>query len=123
MNDSILNNTKQLLGIENDYDAFDVDIIIYINSALMQLAQSGVGKEGYYIEDSTSIWSDFLGDYDDVRAIATYVYLYVRSIFDPPSNSFVMEAIQSQMNEILWRLTIQVEEGRMPQFRIEREQA
>lgn len=112
MNDSILNNTKQLLGIENDYDAFDVDVIIHINSALMQLAQSGVGKEGYYIEDSTSIWSDFLGDYDDVRAIATYVYLYVRSIFDPPSNSFVMEAIQSQMNEILWRLTIQAEEGR-----------
>lgn len=46
--DSILTSVKKLLGLPADYEAFDPDIIMYINTVLMILSQMGVGlKEGF----------------------------------------------------------------------------
>lgn len=48
--DSILTSVKKLLGLPADYEAFDPDIIMYINTVLMILSQMGVGpKEGFYL--------------------------------------------------------------------------
>ena len=49
---SILTSVKKLLGLPADYEAFDPDIIMYINTVLMILSQMGVGpKEGFFISD------------------------------------------------------------------------
>lgn len=46
--DSILTSVKKLLGLPADYEAFDPDIVMYINTVLMILSQMGVGpKEGF----------------------------------------------------------------------------
>ena len=35
MNDSILVSIKKMLGLPDEYDAFDLDIITHINSAVL----------------------------------------------------------------------------------------
>ena len=41
--DSILTSIKKILGITEEYEHFDPDIIMHINSAFMILNQLGVG--------------------------------------------------------------------------------
>ena len=110
INESILATIKKMLGLEDDYTPFDVDIVIHINSALMTLMQIGVGpKEGFTVEDYSQKWSDFLINPTNLNSVKTYTYLYVKMLFDPPTNSFVMEAMKRQVEEILFRLNVQAE--------------
>lgn len=109
--ESILTSIKKLLGIAEDYEAFDTDIIIHINSALMVLNQLGIGEEGFTIDSAAETWDDFLGKSENVNAVKTLVYLRVRLAFDPPANSFVTSAIQEMIKEYEWRLNVQVDPG------------
>lgn len=43
MSESILTSIKKLLGITEEYEQFDPDIIMHINSVFMILTQMGVG--------------------------------------------------------------------------------
>lgn len=109
--DSILTSIKKLLGIAEDYEHFDADIIIHINSVLMVLTQLGVGPvEGFVIEDDSATWNDFVPDTSPVKmsAIKTYVYLRVRLLFDPP-NGTVISMINEQIAELGWRLNLSAE--------------
>ena len=111
METSILNSTKNILGISSDYTAFDVDIITHINTALSILAQLGIGPvEGFMIEDDTAEWADFLGTDKQYNAVKTYVYLKVRQLFDPPTTSYLISAFNEQVRELEWRLSIHREE-------------
>ena len=103
---SILNSIKKLLGITEEYDHFDVDIIMHINSAFMVLTQLGVGPAGgFTIEDDLSVWSDFLPVNDPkFEAVKTYIYLKVRIVFDPPTSAAVLSAMERQITELEWRL-------------------
>ena len=110
MDNSILSTIKKMLGLDADYDAFDTDIIIHINSALMNLMQMGVGPStGFSINGDFETWPEFFGTYTDLQGVKTYIYLKVRLVFDPPSTSFVIDAIQKQIAELEWRLNIQTE--------------
>ena len=111
MNDSILNDVKKLLGIMESYEHFDVDIIIHINTAFSTLTQLGVGpSDGFSITNKTETWADFIGDdYLKFQSVKTYIYLKVKMIFDPPSNSSATEAIKSTISELEWRLNINAE--------------
>ena len=109
--DSILTSIKKLLGIAQECTDFDMDLIIHINSVLMILTQLGVGPEkGFTIGDSRDLWKDFLeDDLSKLEAVRTFVYLKVRLIFDPPSNSAVIESINRTISELEWRLNVAVE--------------
>ncbi len=112
MSDSILDTIKQLLGIEAEDTAFDTDVIVHINSALMTLNQLGVGPSAAFsIQDKDDIWEDFLEKSTDLEAVKTYIYLKVRTVFDPPSSSAVLEAMNRSISELEWRLNVQAEEG------------
>lgn len=108
--DSIFVSIKKMLGLEDDYTPFDSDILVYINSALMTLTQLGIGpKEGFIVSDYTATWSDFLTNKTNLEAVKSYVYLSVKVLFDPPTSSFVMDAMQKQIEQIGWRLNVQAE--------------
>ena len=108
--DSILTSVKKLLGITEECTDFDADIIMHINSALMILTQIGVGpSEGFFIEDKTDFWDDFIDDIEQLEAVKTYVYMRVRLMFDPPSSSAVMEAMNRTISELEWRLNLVAE--------------
>lgn len=109
--DSILASVKQMLGVTEDYDAFDLDIITDINATFMILNQLGVGpKGGFVISGNDETWP-MLTDREDLSAIQTYVYMRVRLMFDPPSNSFIVESFNKQIAEFEWRLRLEVEGG------------
>lgn len=105
--DSILTSVKKLLGIAEEYDTFDTDIIIHINSVFMILTQLGVGpKEGFSISDASSSWSEFISDGPKMEAVKSYMYAKVRLLFDPPSSSTVMQSLNSIISELEWRLNV-----------------
>lgn len=107
MEESILTTVKKLIGLEELYTQFDLDIIIGINSAFSALRQIGVGPEGgFSIQDKTAVWSDFTDEDTDLESVKTYVYLKTRLVFDPPSSSSIIDSIKSVIEEIEWRLSI-----------------
>ena len=107
MSGSILNNTKKILGIAEDYNVFDTDIIIHINSVLNTVTQLGIGpEEGFMIEDSAATWVDFIGNDKRLNAVKSYVYLRVRLLFDPPATSYLIAAVNEQCREMEWRLNV-----------------
>ena len=104
---SILTDTKQTLGLDYDYLAFDLDIITFINAAFSTLDQLGVGQEGgYFISDSDNQWTEFLCPPNQMNMVKTYVALKVRMMFDPPATSFAQEAMKQQISEFEWRLNL-----------------
>ena len=108
--DSILNSTKKLLGIAEDYDAFDVDIIMHINSVFMILTQLGVGpEEGFSIEDESTEWDEFIEDNSQLKAVKSYMYLKVKLLFDPPLSSSVTQSMERMIAELEWRLNVAVD--------------
>lgn len=107
---SILTSIKKLLGIEEEYEHYDPDIIIHINSVFMILNQLGIGPStGFTIKDETAMWTDFVEDTTKIEAVKTYVYLKVKLIFDPPLSSAVMESIKQQLSELEFRLMVAAE--------------
>ena len=113
--DSILDNTKKMLGIDSEYTAFDTDIVIHINSAFTYLQQLGVGPvQGFLIVDNETGWSEFIGDVSIINSVKTYMYLKVRQVFDPPATSYLIESTRKQAEELEWRLNVQMEGVRNP---------
>lgn len=107
---SILTSIKQTLGIESAVTAFDVEIILAINSALMMLDQLGIGPDGgLVISSETEVWSDLLGDSTNLESVKSFVYLRTRLLFDPPTTAHLIDAIERQIREIEWRLVVQNE--------------
>lgn len=107
--ESILTSIKKQLGIVDEYEHFDPEIIMSINSALFTLNQIGVGpSEGFSIEDKTTTWDEFT-DISKIEAVKTYVYMKVRLVFDPPASSAHLESMKNQINELEWRLNIAVD--------------
>ena len=112
MEDSILLSIKALLGPDSDYDAFDQDIIIFINSAIATLTQLGVGpSNGFRITGDSETWTEFIGWRNDIDSIKSYIYMKVRMAFDPPSSSYVMSAYEEACKEYEWRLNVAVDPG------------
>lgn len=105
--DSILTSVKKLLGITEEYEQFDPDIIIHINSVFMILHQLGVGPEKpFSISDKKAVWSDFIGEADNIESVKTYMFMKVKIMFDPPQSSAVAEASNNMISELEWRLNV-----------------
>ena len=108
--DSILTSVKKIIGISEEDESFDTDLIIHINSVLMILNQLGVGPEdGFSITDKSAVWTDVIGDNKLIEAVKTFVGLKVRLIFDPPTSSAVLDSINKTISELEWRINVMVE--------------
>lgn len=111
LQDSILISVKKMLtGADPDYDIFDSDLIVHINTAIMQLRQLGVGpQDKYSITGATETWRDYLGDGGNYEAAKSAIVLMVKNMFDPPSSSYVIESNKKIIDELQWRLLIEAE--------------
>lgn len=104
--ESILTSIKKLLGLTEEYEAFDGDIIIHINTVFSILNQLGIGPEkGFSIKGKEETWDTYI-DSNYAEMVKTFVYLKVRLIFDPPSSSYVVDSINRSISELEWRLAI-----------------
>lgn len=107
MRESILTSIKKLLGIAEECTDFDPDVVMHINTVLMNLRQIGVGPStGFVIADSSETWTDFLGPIGNVQfsAVKTFVYLKVKQMFDPLGNGAVSDSTNSILKELEYRL-------------------
>lgn len=108
---SILDSTKKAIGLGADYDVFDPDIIMHINTAFSTLSQLGVGpEEGFQIVDDSMTWDEYTMADKERNMVKSYVYLRVRLLFDPPETSYLINAFNDQVKELEWRLNVH-EEG------------
>lgn len=109
--ESILTSIKLLLGLQEEQKEFDNEIIIHINSVFADLAQMGVGpSKGFYIEDDSAIWDDFISDNLLLHSVKTYMNLRVKVLFDPGSvGSSTLAAYERQISQWEWRLNIAAE--------------
>ena len=101
---SILRTIRRMIGPSEDYEYFDTDLIIHINSAFSRLCQLGVGPEmPFRVTGEEEVWSDFIDDgyQEDVKQ---FVYLFVKVIFDPPASTTVLTAYKEQIQKLEWLL-------------------
>lgn len=105
--DSILLTIKKMLGIEAEFDGFDIDIITALNTAFMSLNQLGVGPATTFVLTGIDeTWADFLGTSTNIEGIKSYLFLKARLLFDPPANSFAITSMENQIKELEWRLNV-----------------
>lgn len=111
--ESILTSVKKLLGITPECTNFDSDIIMHINSVFLILNQIGVGpSKGYRITDEFNTWDEFIPeDNPRLEAVKSYMYMKVKLLFDPPSNSSVMESTNRLLSELEWRIYTEVDKS------------
>jgi len=107
---SILDDVKKVLGLDPSYTAFDLDIIMHINTVFSGLNQMGIGPTaGYMIQDNSPTWYAFIGDDVRLNAVKTYVYMRVRMIFDPPPIAAVIDATKEEIQKLEWLLSVKRE--------------
>lgn len=112
--DSILLSIKKLLGMDPiEFTQYDTDLIIHINTIIEFLNQLGVDiPEGFKINDENALWSDYLNkpEYKDIKdSIKNYIYLRVRLVFDPSTNSSLLNSINDTIKELEWRIRTYIE--------------
>lgn len=108
--ESILNSIKKMLGIDESNTNFDTDVMIHINSVFADLKQLGVGPtDGFRITGTYETWSEFTGGTIDIESVKSYMYLRVRLLFDPPTNSFLVDSMTKQADKLEWRLNVAAE--------------
>lgn len=101
---SILKTIKKQLGLPDDYEPFDQEILVAINSAFAHLKQLGVWLDVYFVDDENKNWEDLSLETDALGFVKTFMYLKVKLLFDPPGTSFQIKAIEDQIREQEWRL-------------------
>ncbi len=111
--DSILVSVKKMLGPSAQYEYFDPDIVIHINSVFMILYQLGVGPQDkpFSITSDEETWDQFFADEATLELVKTYVYLKVKLVFDPPLGGALVSVMEKQIAEFEWRLNVAADPG------------
>lgn len=111
MNSSILNSIKEAIGGISDYTVFDSQLILYINGIFSELFQLGVSKDGkqFRIKDASAVWQDVISDEDSIDLVQTYMAAKAKLRFDPPANSFLVNALKEDIKELEWRINVVAE--------------
>ena len=108
--ENILATVKKLIGVHEDYDVFDDQLLIHINTAIHSVAQIGVESAQKKWVDNTAIWSDIINQTTGLtnqEAVKSLIYMKVWLAFDPPRSGYVVEAIKEQINELTFRIYVE----------------
>ena len=105
--DSILASIKERIGIAEDDNSFDTDIVDLINSAFADLNDIGVGpSEGLSISNDNDLWDDFSEDVRVLSSVKDFVYLTVKLTFDPPTQTSLLTSMENRLKKLEWRLNV-----------------
>lgn len=107
MDESILNTIKKMLGIDESCVDFDSDILVRINSAIDVLRQIiKTVSSDFLVYDDTQDWSELLEDDANLSTVKNYIFLRVKTGFDPYTNPTLKDVAQHLLEEIEWRLSL-----------------
>jgi len=105
-NSSILSSIKRALGVPEEENAFDTELLMHINNDVLTLTQIGAIDVLGIVVDAETTWLAFGATEDAVADLQTHVYISVRLLFDPPSTSYVTESFRKTLDEATWRLQV-----------------
>ena len=112
METSILEHIRKSVGIDKEDTSFDVDLLVYINSALGALTQQGAGRNTFSVTDESETWDNYLPPEQMGSPIfgmtVEYVVLQVRILFDPPPKG-TQTYMEYKLRENEWRIQTEVE--------------
>lgn len=109
LSDSILSSVKKLIGISEEDESFDLDIMFNINAASSTLFQLGVLKNPYTVTSKEDTYSDLIpGGTEDVINQVKMYYVYKTKLgFDSSTlTSTVIQVLKEMINEAEYRLMI-----------------
>lgn len=108
--ESILDSVKKCLGLDASDTTFDLDVVLFTNSALGSLKQLGVGPDtGFMIVDNTTLWSNYVSSLTYLGLVKNYIFMTVKQVFDPPVNPKTIDAVEKIIQELAWRINHAVE--------------
>ena len=111
MNESILTSIKTQVALMPEDESFDRELVIFINAAFARLTQLGVGPiEGFSIQDDSTTWDEYVVDITQEEMAKVYIYLKVKTLFDPPTNSSLSKAMEEQIKEYEYLLKVEAED-------------
>ena len=114
MNDSILITIKKLIGLDPEDESFNTDLLVNINSAIDVLRQLGVSiADGFTVEDDSTTWEELIPEGMSLHQIRSYLCMKVRKWFDPPQNGTTMDALNTSIAELEWRINVTVDPERV----------
>lgn len=112
LTNSVLKDVRSSVGLTEDSEDFDTELLMHINSAIGELVQNGVTSNTLIVGvDQT--WGD-LTDPSKVEGneyfqmVPLFITMSTKFLFDPPPPSTV-EFYQNNINKLLWRLKIAYE--------------
>ena len=113
---SVLLSIKNALGITPDQHPFDDQLIMHINTCFGTLHQLGIGPATpFTISGESEQWTDFIQQVN-VEMVRTYVYLQTKLYFDAPNVSTLQDAMNRQIQELVWRLRVAGDEDHVNKF-------
>lgn len=110
--ENILSSIKSMLNIELDDTDFDDELLLFINAAISELIQGGVGPQSGLVVDNSTNWLSFSDNTNVVSHSKMYVFCKTKLTWDPPSNSFVCNEYSKRAEESFWRAYLEADELR-----------
>lgn len=107
---TVLEDVRRVIGGDMIDPHFDNELCMHINTVLVALRQIGVKTDKNVVNDDTT-WTELIPNIVNVESIKTWMALKVRMIFDPPTNSHVINAIEENLRELEFRIQIEVDSG------------
>ena len=102
---SILKHVRQSIGPSAQYDVFDSDLIMNINSAFSRLCQLGVGPSTpFKITGDGEEWDDFMREDEMPPEVKQYICLKTKLVFDTPASATVVGLYEKQIEMLEWTL-------------------
>ncbi len=109
LSNSILSSVKKLLGIPEEDDSFDLDLILNINAAISTLFQLGVIKTPFTVTSRDDTFEALIpgGSEDVVNQIKMYLFYKTKLGFDSmASTGAVIDITKDLIKEAEWRLMV-----------------
>ena len=109
---NILTFTKKMIGLSEEDKSFDIDLLNIINSNFLVLHTKGIGSNNVFYIDNNTTWDDYITKFPNleqyIETIKNYIYLKTRLVFDPPTNSIILESIKQIISELEFYLFVEV---------------
>lgn len=118
MSHFILEDLRKSAGCTADYDEyFDSQLMMHANTLFALLIQVGIGPEtGFKVKDEGTTWDEYYDqcknpDDPKLKMVESYICIKTRILFDPPTNSTVLQSLNDTAKELEWRLNVNTMEG------------
>lgn len=100
---SVLDTVRRIIGGSFLDSHFDQELIIHINTVIAFLDQLGVKFTTRTITEDTE-WQELVPSIDLIEDVKTFISFKVKLIFDPPTGSSAMDALEKVIDECEWRI-------------------